>query len=103
MPRGEGDRYVDPMRHLEGLCRQAAEAVLDTLLKKDLLHLHADKREISEKIAAALLDNFRQEEALEKEAERLADEHLRGQQGVDRHRVVQLIKKRLAEERGFVL
>lgn len=91
------------MRHLDVLCRQAAEAVLDTLLKKDLLHLHADKKEVSERIAAALLDNFRQEEALEREAERLAEEHMRTGQGLDRHRVVQLIKKRLAEERGFAL
>ncbi|MEW6301342.1 MAG: DUF507 family protein [Thermodesulfobacteriota bacterium] len=91
------------MRHLETLCRHAADAVVETLLKKDLLRLRADKKEVSERVAAALLDNFRQEEALEKEAERLADEHMRTGQGLDRHRVVQLIKKRLAEERGFVL
>jgi hypothetical protein len=91
------------MRHREVLCRHVAEELLETLLKKGLLHLHADKKVVSEKVAAALLDNFRQEEALEREAERLADEHMRTGQGLDRHRVVQLIKKRLAEERGFVL
>ena len=55
-------------------------------------------------MAAALLDNFRQEEAIEKEAERLAEEHLRkAPPGMDRHRVVQMIKQRLAEERRFSL
>jgi len=56
-----------------------------------------------ERIVAALLDNFRQEEELEKEAERLAEEHIRKAPGVDRHKVLQLIKQRLAEERRFVL
>jgi hypothetical protein len=65
--------------------------------------LRADKKGVADKVAAALLDNFRQEEQLEKEAERLAEEHLRSAPGLDRHRVVQLIKQRLAEERRFVL
>ena len=43
-------------------------------------------------------------DAKEKEAERLADEHLRSAPGgLDRRRVVQMIKQRLAEERRFSL
>lgn len=57
-----------------------------------------------DKVTAVLLDNFRQEEMLENEAERLADEHLRSApDGVDRRRVIQMIKQRLAEERRFSL
>jgi hypothetical protein len=60
-----------------------------------------------DKVTSVLLENFRQEEALEKEAERLAEEHLRSAPGgpgaVDRRRVVQMIKQRLAEERRFAL
>jgi hypothetical protein len=91
------------MRYSDSLCRHAAETVVATLCDKELIRLRSDKKVVTEKIVAVLLNNFRQEEELEKEAERLAAEHLRTAQGVDRHRVTQLIKQRLAEERKFVL
>lgn len=97
--------YVEGhMRYSEALCRHAAESLLAALSQKDLVRLRTDKNAVIDKVAAALLDNFRQEELLEKEAERLAEEHLRtSPQGLDRHKVVQLIKQRLAEERKFSL
>jgi flagellar motor switch protein FliG len=67
------------------------------------VRLRAEKKTVVEKLVAAFLENFRQEEELEKEAERLAEEHIQKAPGVDRHKVVQLIKQRLAEERRFVL
>ncbi len=91
------------MRHVESLCSHAAETLVATLSEKDLLRLRTSKQAAIEKVTAALLENFRQEEALEKEAERLAESHLRTAQGLDRHKVIQLIKQRLAEERRFVL
>ena len=91
------------MRYSETACRHAAEVLVTTLCEKDLVRLRTDKKAVTAKLVAALLDNFRQEEALEKEAERLAEEHLRSARGLDRHKVTQLIKQRLAEERGFVL
>ncbi|MGH7961839.1 MAG: DUF507 family protein [Candidatus Binatia bacterium] len=91
------------MRDLEPLCRHVAESLVATLSQKDLVRLRTDKKVATEKVAAALLDNFRQEETLEKDAERLAEEHLRTSQGLDRRKVVQLIKQRLAEERKFAL
>lgn len=91
------------MRYSDSLCRRAAEIVVATLCEKELVRLRSDKKVVTEKVLAMLLNNFRQEEELEKEAERLAEEHLRTAQGVDRHRVTQLIKQRLAEERKFVL
>lgn len=104
LPSRREARYVEkPMRYSEAFCRSVADALITVLTEKDLVRLRIDKKSISEKITAALLDNFRQEEALEREAERLADEHMRAEKGLDRHRVVQLIKKRLAEERRFVL
>ena len=54
-------------------------------------------------LAQALLENFRQEEELRREAERLAEAHMPAGQAVDRHKVVQMITQRLAEERSFVL
>jgi hypothetical protein len=67
------------------------------------VRLRAEKKTVVEKLVAAFLENFRQEEELEKEAERLTEEHIRKAPGVDRHKVGQLIKQRLAEERRFVL
>jgi hypothetical protein len=91
------------MRHAEPLCHHAAETLVATLSERDLLRLRTSKQAAIEKVTAALLENFRQEEALEKEAERLAESHLQTAQGLDRHKVIQLIKQRLAEERRFVL
>jgi len=92
------------MRHAESLCQHAAATLVATLSEKDLVRLGTtSKQAVVEKVTAALLENFRQEEALEKEAERLAESHLRAAPGLDRHKVIQLIKQRLAEERRFVL
>jgi hypothetical protein len=91
------------MRHPESLCRHAAETLISTLSDKNLVRLRTSKQAAIEKVAAALLENFRQEKTLEEEAERLAEAHLQTAHGLDRHKVIQLIKQRLAEERRFVL
>lgn len=91
------------MRYSESLCRHVAEMLTEALSDKKLVQLRKEKKTVVEKLTAALLENFRQEEELEREAERLTDEHIRKAPGVDRHKVMQLIKQRLAEERRFVL
>jgi hypothetical protein len=91
------------MRHAESLCHHAAATLVASLSEKDLVRLRTSKQAAIEKVTAALLENLRQEDALEKEAERLAESHLQTAQGLDRHKVIQLIKQRLAEERRFVL
>ena len=98
---------VQAMRVTEASCRYIADLVVTALSEKNLIRLRSEKKGSVEKVTTLLLDNFRQEEALEREAERLADEHLRSVPGgpgaIDRHRVVQMIKQRLAEERRFAL
>jgi hypothetical protein len=86
-------------------CRHVAELLVASLCDKDLVRLPQEKRAaVISKVVTVLLDNFRQEEAIEKEAERLAEEHLRkAPPGLDRYRVVQMIKQRLAEEKRFSL
>jgi hypothetical protein len=91
------------MRYSESLCRHAAETLTGALSDKKLVQLRTEKKTVVEKLVTAFLENFRQEEELEREAERLADEHIRKAPGVDRHKVTQLIKQRLAEERRFAL
>lgn len=91
------------MRYSEAECRAAAEALVSSLSEKGLIQLRVEQRRGMEKVAQALLENFRQEEELRAEAERLAEAHMPTGQAVDRHKVVQMIIQRLAEERSFVL
>ena len=93
------------MKYSNASCRHVAELLVASLCEKNLVRISQEKRAaVIAKVAAALLDNFHQEEAIEKEAERLAEEHLRkAPPGMDRHRVVQMIKQRLAEEKRFSL
>jgi hypothetical protein len=95
---------VRTMRVPESSCQHIADRVVTALSEKSLIRLRGEKKGMVDKVTATLLDNFRQEDAIEKDAERLADEHLRSSPGgVDRRRVVQMIKQRLAEERRFAL
>lgn len=91
------------MQDPEPLCRRAGQLLVEALRARGAVRLNGEQAPIAEKVAAALLDNFRQEVALEKEAERLADEHLDQSPTLNRHKVVQLIKRRLAEEKNFAL
>ena len=91
---------VRAMRVTEASCQHIADHIVRMLSEKNLIRVRSEKKGIVDKVTAVLLDNFRQEEMLEKEAERLADEHLSSAPGgLDRRRVVQMIKQRLAEER----
>ena len=91
------------MRYSESLCRQAADTLVEKLSEKGLIRLRTEKKGAAGKVLAAFVANFRQEEELEKEAASLAEEHMKKAPGVDRHKVTQLIKQRLAEERRFPL
>lgn len=91
------------MPHSQAQCRLAAEALLNGLMKKNLVSLQSEGSSVAEKISQAFMKNFHDEAAIEKEAERLADAHIQSEPEVDRHRVIKMIKQRLAEERNFVL
>lgn len=91
------------MRYSEEHFRLVAETLIRTLCDQSMLRLPPDKSQVVEKVVRALLDNFRQEEQLQRDAEALAETHMQAGQVVDRHRVIQMITKRLAEERNFVL
>lgn len=91
------------MRYSEAECRAAAKALVSRLSDRGLVQLRTEQRQGIEKVVEALLDNFRREDELRHEAERLAEAHMPAGQVVDRHKVVQMITRRLAEERNFVL
>ncbi len=83
--------------------RRIADDLVGELLKADLLELRGDRDALRERFFAVLRDNFAEEAAVEREADAFADTHRREMAGMDRNKVVDLVKQRLAKERGFVL
>jgi hypothetical protein len=96
-----------------------ARAIVTSLVKADLVDLKAGPpaagRSAEDGAVGAVADEIarylKDSAELQAEAERVAEEHLRGARsgragdlvGVDRHRMVQLIRQRLAAERNFPL
>jgi Protein of unknown function (DUF507) len=80
-------------------------SIVDALVRGDLVELGGDHAKAIASVSDCLGSYFKAAAALEAEAERLADEHLRAAGraavGLDRRRVVQMILARLAKERGF--
>lgn len=91
------------MRYTEAYLQRVAVALVSALTKKNLIRHKGEVKTVEEKVVVALLHNFRREEELEQEAERVAAGHAREMQGVDRRKMVFLIKQKLAKERGIVL
>ena len=84
--------------------RRIAVAVIARLEKASFLRVpNADRGAAEQRIVDALRANIRTEEDIEAEAERFAQSHSREMVGMDRHRVIQLVKARIAKERGFTL
>lgn len=91
------------MRVSERQVRLLAESVVRALLEQGFVCLIADRERVVSRVYALLLENFRTEQELEEEAERLARQHAHRMAGMDQRRIVQGIKERLARERGFTL
>ena len=80
-----------------------AERIIDALVRQGYVKPKRDTKDLVQRVAALLLENLRQDAALEEEAERVAEGHSRQMSGMDQHKVIQMIKRKLAEERGFPL
>lgn len=91
------------MRINEAEITRLAETVVRTLLKQGFVKPKADEKQIIGRISRLIVDNLRAEEALEIEAERLAQKLGRQAIGMDLRKIVDGIKVRLAKERGFTL
>jgi hypothetical protein len=95
--------YSLGMRINEGEVARLAETVTRSLLQQGFVTPKADEAQISTRVTRLLLDNLRAEEALEQEAEQLAQKLARQSIGMDMRKIVDGIKVRLAKERGFTL
>jgi hypothetical protein len=83
--------------------RRIADAVVTALIDQDLIELSGTKDALRDRIVAALLRNFTEELEIEDEAEAFAKSHRREMVGMDQSKVIELVKQRIAKERGFIL
>lgn len=91
------------MRISEVEVNRAAGAVVHALFAGGFIKLKVDEKQIAARVGRVILDSLRAEEALEHEAEEIAARLGRQAEGMDRHRIIEGIKARLAKERGFPL
>src|SRR5581483_97494 len=98
-----------PMRPSPAQIQRVAEALTQRLIAAQALEPETTEQAIHERFATVLARNFAEEEEIEREAEAEAAKLVRqGAPGVrredlDLRRVEQLVKRRIAQARGFAL
>lgn len=83
-----------------------AENIVDAVLKQGFVKAKADKTSLIQRVVDLIVKNFEEEAKIEADAEKMAQQHIRrsaGGSGMDERRVIDMIKKKLAEDRGFSL
>lgn len=91
-------RFTDPQIH------RLAEALLSALSNRGGARLKAPREKVHARIAAIIRTNLCAEDDLDSEARKLLAEHLRNAPpGMDQQKLLQMIKRRLAEERDIPL
>ena len=83
-----------------------AEQVLTALDHEELMNLKVERGKALAAVKSAVAADIRQEADLEKDAERLLEQTLRamgGGAGIDRQKMLRMVKEKLAKERKFIL
>lgn len=80
-----------------------SERLVEALLAQGFVKPRAEKAVLARRVAELIRQNLEQEAAIEAEAERMAERHSRDMAGMDQRRVIDMIKKKIAEEKGFTL
>jgi len=91
------------MRIIESEITRLAEVVVRSLLKQGFIKAKVEEKQLTARVSRLILDNLRAEEALELEAEQVAQKLGRQALGMDQRKIIEGIKARLAKERGFTL
>lgn len=92
------------MRFTDEQIRRLADALLTDLLERGGAGLKAERGRVRGRIEAIIRSNLLQEEALDREAQKLLAAHLRtAPAGIDRQKLLAMIKKKLVEEKGVPL
>ena len=91
------------MKLRESEMGRMAVAILERVEKAGLMRVTGKRADLEARVVAAFRANLRAEEEIEAEAARFAESHSRELVGMDRYKVLQLVKERIAKERGFTL
>jgi hypothetical protein len=91
------------MRIREGELQALATAIVNAVLKQGFVHAKRDVAVLRQRIVELIAHNLQAEQAIEDEAESLAQAHARQTVGMDQRKIIQGIKERLARERDFAL
>ena len=91
------------MRIREPELQSLAAGIVQALQKQGFVRPKREVALLQRRIVELIAHNLEEEEALEREAERLADTHAKQMAGLDHRKIVQGIKERLARERDFTL
>ena len=94
------------MRLKDEQIARLAEQVLSTLDREGLMVLKAERGKALAAVKGAVAADLRQEADLERDAERLLEQTLRsmgGGAGIDRQKMLRMVKEKLAKERKIVL
>ena len=84
--------------------RRIADALLDALLDEGTATLKRERGMVLTRIEEIFRQNLADEKALEQDAQTLLESHLENAPpDMDRHKLLTMIKKKLAEERDFPL
>ncbi|MBP1752803.1 MAG: hypothetical protein H6Q57_1639 [Geobacteraceae bacterium] len=94
------------MRLKQEQIEKLAEKIFTDLDTAKLVAIKVDRKKVLETIRGVIVHDMKSEDDLEKEAERILDQTLRatgGGVGIDRHKMLKMIKEKLAKERSIVL
>lgn len=94
------------MRLKEEQIDRIAERILTDLAESSLVILKDDRAKACNCIKTVIRADIALEEQLERDAEELLEKTLRaagGGEGIDRHKMLKMIKQKLAKERKVVL
>ncbi len=94
------------MRLKQEQIEKLAEKIFTDLDTAKLVAIKVDRKQVLETIRGVIMQDMKSEDDLEKEAERILDQTLRatgGGVGIDRHKMLKMIKEKLAKERSIVL
>jgi hypothetical protein len=92
------------MRFTDEQIRRLASALLTDLLERGGAKLKAERGLVQGRIEAIIRRNLADEADLDREAQKLLEAHLRtAPAGIDQQKLLTMIKKKLAEEKGMPL
>ncbi len=94
------------MRLKKDQIERLAGTILADLDTAKLVSLKGERKTVLEAIGGVITDDIKSEDDLEAEAERILDRTLRatgGEAGIDRHKMLKMIKEKLAKDRKIVL